>query len=93
MDADEDGDGINLRGGMEYHPQNKLALPRGHAWAVGDQAQGGLEIQIRIICRWGGVKGVGDLQMENCWRSGVEKMNRRALGEKRWELVVGRTEK
>lgn len=90
---DRGGNETSLRGGMGYHPKNKLALPRGHAWAVGDQAPRGLEIQIRIICRWEGVKRVGDLQIEKCWGRGVEKVSRRALGEKRWELVMGRTKK
>lgn len=51
MDVDRGGDGTSLRGGMGYQPKNKLALLREHAWAVEDQAQGGLEIQIRTIDR------------------------------------------
>lgn len=35
-----------------------------YAWAVGDQAQGGLEIpDSRMVCRWGGAKGARDLQI------------------------------
>lgn len=74
------------RGGTSSAPENELGFSQGTCAGSerpGTRRSGNKDQEHLEMGRRWSKKESGDLEIEKCWRSGVEKVSRRSLGAKR----------